>query len=108
VLLVATNFKLNSVFVIDLQHREKEIEACSEAVELPPGFECIAVGATASISSGPFFADTTCLKEVVLPPGFDGAAACNSHGFTQESQDIGDCSVTLFHIFQKPFLLQNQ
>ncbi|KAH8939560.1 hypothetical protein BDL97_15G042700 [Sphagnum fallax] len=70
-------------------HREKEIEACSDAVELPPGFECIAVGATASISSGPSFADTTCLKEVVLPPGFDGVAACNSHGFTQESQDIG-------------------
>jgi hypothetical protein len=39
--------------VIDLQHQEKEIEACSEAVEIPPGFECIAVAATASISSGP-------------------------------------------------------
>jgi len=64
------------VFVIDLQHQEKEIEACSEAVE--------------------------------LPPGFDGVAACNSHGFTHESHDIGDCCVTLFHIFQKPFLLQNQ
>ncbi|KAH9539430.1 hypothetical protein CY35_15G057000 [Sphagnum magellanicum] len=70
-------------------HQEKEIEACSEAVELPPGFECIAVGATASICSGPSSADTTCLKEVVLPPGFDGVTACNSHGFTHESHDIG-------------------
>jgi len=88
--LVAANFKLNSVFVIDLQqHQEKEIEASSEAVELPPGFECITVGATASISSGPSFADTTCLKELDLPPGFDDVAACNSNGFTHESQEIG-------------------
>ncbi|CAN5959330.1 unnamed protein product [Sphagnum jensenii] len=82
VLLVAANLKPNSVVVIDLQHQEKEIEACSEAVEIPPGFECIAVAATASISSGPSFADTTSLKELDLLPGFDGVAGSDSHGFT--------------------------
>ncbi|CAK9262020.1 unnamed protein product [Sphagnum jensenii] len=65
-----------------IHHQEKEIEACSEAVEIPPGFECIAVAATASISSGPSFADTTSLKELDLLPGFDGVAGSDSHGFT--------------------------
>jgi hypothetical protein len=87
--LVAANFKLNSEIVIDVQHREKEIEACSEAVELPPGFDCIAVGATTPISYDPSFADTTCLKEVDLSPRFIGVAASNGHSFTHESQEIG-------------------
>ncbi len=100
--------KPNSVVVIDLQHQEKEIEACSEAMEIPPGFECIAVAATASMSSGPSFADTSSLKELDLLPGFDCVAGSNSHGFTCESQEIGDCSVMLFHFFQKPFLLRHQ
>ncbi|CAM6057873.1 unnamed protein product [Sphagnum tenellum] len=58
--------------------------------------------------SGPSFADTSSLKEFDLLPGFDGVAGSNSHGFTCESQEIGDCSVMLFHFLQNPFLLRHQ